>query len=313
MDRIENPQFQIEPEVASALDEWAELEDRARAEQADFLRELEPADDELVVRHRLARQRAETAGIDESVVREVEERQMRKLDIAKRYLDARIKPRFEFPPVVLDPPEPVSHDFWWARTDAYSSSDFRSTFRNDGLAFFGGPNGTPHSNWLGDTGLIHAQFGAVALFEIKPERLPASPVGRWLSEPFVDVFGGLLAHTTSGSFPNGDSWSKCWMHLDHQVFQWGFGQNGPVPLVRGQKHEVHELVNEEDDNRTHPRSMPGFTPMPGIMFGGILPAQSLWARLEVRFDVQIEGAGSFLWCDPEVRLVTHHWPLRTIS
>jgi hypothetical protein len=313
MERIENPRFEYASDVASALDRWAAAEQRARDEEWELTRELAPTGEESEIRQRLLRRWAEEAGIDESLVRRVHELQSSKLDLARRRLDVRIRPKFEYPPIVLDPPEPVSHDFWWAHTDWFHTRDFSSSFRDDGLAFFGGPNGTPSSNWLGDTDLLHAHFGAVAWFEIKPERLPSSPLGRWLSEPSVDISGRVLARTTSGSFPNGDSWSKCWLHLDHQVFQWGFGPDGPVPIVLGQRHEVVQLVDEEDDERTLPRQMNGFTPIPGFMFSGILPAQSLWARIEVRFDVQIEGAGSFLWCDPEVRLVTHQWPLRVIS
>lgn len=313
MPRLDNPQFPLEADIATALDAWTESDQRSRDTLVALQQELATDEEELEIRRRTAQRSAESAGVDEEMVRTVERHQMRKLDFARRFIDVRAGVRFA--DIVRDPPPPppISRDFWWARTDSFHTSHFGSEFRSDGLVFTGGPNGTPSSNWLGDTDLIHAHFGAVAMFEITPARLPSSPSGRWFSEPFVDIVGGLLSRTTSGAFPSGDSWSKCWMHLDHQLFQWGFGPNGPEPIVLGQAHSTEHLVNEEDDERTITRSLPGFQLMPNIMFGGLNLTQSLWARLEVRFDVQVEGAGSLLWCDPVVRLVTHHWPLRVLS
>jgi hypothetical protein len=315
MNRIDNPQFDFDPEIAAALDRLNEEDERVRAADAELHAALAPTEEEVELKRAFAERSAEAAGLDESIVLRLQEQRLRKVEIAREFIDVRVKKHWELPPVLLDPPPPPppSRDFWWARTEWSHTDHFSSSSQPDGLVFSGGPNGTPASNWLGDTDLIHAGFGAVAFFEIRPDRLPDSPSGLWFSDPHVDLSGGLLGHTTSGSFPNGDSWSKCWLHLDHQVFQWGFGPDGPAPLVRGQAHSVVQLLDEADDDRSFPRPLGGFTPLPAILFGGVLTGQSLWARLEVRFDVQIEGAGSFLWCDPVVRLVTHHWPLRVIS
>jgi hypothetical protein len=306
MNRRENPNFQLDQEIAEAMDRWGEDDERNRTLDSELQTALAPNDEARGVRRRFFRRQAAETGINEAAVEQFNNENIRQMESARQLVDARLDSDFRFrldSDYLADifspqPPPPVSHDFWWARTDWTHSSEFRSNSGNDGLDLTGGPNGTPHSNWLGDTDLIHANFGAVAMFEITPNRLPDSPSGRWLSEPFVSLFGGLLGRTTGGDFPGGDSWSKCWLHLDQQLFHWGFGQNGPVPLILGQAHTVTNLLFEENAERTFHRPLGGFTPVPSVMFGGVNRAQSLWARIEVRFDVQIEGAGSLLWCEP---------------
>jgi len=147
----------------------------------------------------------------------------------------------------------------------------------------------------------------VALFELQADRIPMSLSRRWLSTPYVELFGGLVAHTANYTFA--DAWSKCWMHRDQQIFQNGFGENGPTPIVLGQAHEFETLVFEEDQDRTVNVGLRGFQPMPPVAFTNINPTQSLWARVEIRFDTQTEGAGSLLWIDPQVLLRTFQWPL----
>ncbi|PWC07346.1 hypothetical protein [Mycetocola zhujimingii] len=321
MNRRENPHFTLDPEIASAIARWEEDDQRDRDFDVEVHAALAPGDEEREIRQRLLRRQAEENGFGEDSVRQFGERNARQLDSVRSLIEARLDSKFRY---VLDrdylsdiftpqPPAPLSRDFWWAQTSWSHTNHFQSRDGADGLDFFGGPNGTPSSNWLGDTDLIRANFGAVAMFEITRDRIPDSPSGRWFSEPFVSLFGGLLGRTTSGAFPNGDSWSKCWLHLDQQLFHWGFGQDGPVPLVLGQAHTVTNLLFEENAERTFARPLGGFTAVPSVMFGGVNRAQSLWSRIEVRFDVQIEGAGSLLWCDPVVRLITHQWPLRVIA
>jgi hypothetical protein len=107
----------------------------------------------------------------------------------------------------------------------------------------------------------------------------------------------------------GDLWSKCWLHRNQQIFQFGFGPNGPAPIILAQANEVETLIHEEDGDRPVHVGLPGFKWMPPLIFGNVNLASTLWARLEVRFDIQTEGAGSLLWLDPEVIIRTFQWPL----
>lgn len=200
-------------------------------------------------------------------------------------------------------PGPTDPTFWWARTDWWTSSDFNSSMAKEGLRFSGGPS-------THDGDLHRSSFGAVALFELPSDRIPMSLSRRWLSTPHIEVLGGFVAHTADYAFT--DAWSKCWMHRDQRLYQWGFGQDGPVELPLGQAHEVEQLVFEEDQDRTVNVGLRGFQWMPPVTFSNINPASSLWARVEVRFDVQTEGAGSILWIDPELILRTFQWPLTAL-
>jgi hypothetical protein len=102
------------------------------------------------------------------------------------------------------------------------------------------------------------------------------------------------------------------MHRDQQLFQRGFGQDGPVPIVLGQAHESENLIFEEDGDRSVHVGLRGFQWMPPVTFGNINLANSLWSRVEIRFDIQTEGAGTLLWLDPEVLLRTFQWPLTAL-
>jgi hypothetical protein len=90
------------------------------------------------------------------------------------------------------------------------------------------------------------------------------------------------------------------------------GANGPVPLILGKAHEFENLIFEEDGGRPVHVGLRGFQFMPPLMISNINPRLSLWARLEVRFDIQTEGAGSLLWADPEVLVRTFQWPLNPL-
>ena len=82
--------------------------------------------------------------------------------------------------------------------------------------------------------------------------------------------------------------------------------------VVGEAHEVETLVFEEDGDRTINVGLRGFQWMPPVLFGNLNPALSLWSRVELRFDIQTEGAGSLLWIDPTLILRTYQWPLTAL-
>jgi hypothetical protein len=215
---------------------------------------------------------------------------------SKNYFFDRQVPKLA--PQEPQPPAPKPRDptFWWADSHAYSSAGVNSSFEPDGLHFSGGFN-------RDDQSLLLCSFGGVARFELQWDRIPDSPSGRWTSAPHVELFGGLLAFTDAGNFWTGDCWSKCAVTRRQTILQFGLGGE----VVRGEHKEEESLVDEDGRSRTISKPMPGFQPMPMVVFGG-LTIGSVWAELEVRFDIQLEG-NSFLWIDPAVLLLrTFQWP-----
>jgi hypothetical protein len=155
-------------------------------------------------------------------------------------------------------------------------------------------------------------FGAVALFELQADRIPMSLSHRWLSTPYVELFGGLFGYTGDDDILTGDLWSKCWMHRDQQLYQFGFGPDGPTQIILGQAHESETLIFEEDGDQSVHVGLRGYQWMPPVTFGYIYPTRSIWARLEIRFDIQTEGAGSILEINPNVLLRAFQWPLTSL-
>ena len=200
------------------------------------------------------------------------------------------------------PPGPTDHSFWWAETEWAHPGDFTSDFRDDGLHF-----GAGISHHSGD--LRIDRFGAWATFEVQPERIPHSSIGRWRSTPHVELFGGVRGYSGTEDIFTGDLWSKCWMYRRQRLFQRGIGPTGPEPIVRGEREEWQTLIFEEDGGRAVRFDMPGFQWMPPIDFGGVSTADSLFCELKISFEIQVEGAGTILWADPEVLLRTFQWPL----
>jgi hypothetical protein len=203
------------------------------------------------------------------------------------------------------PVAPIDHTFWWAETDPFIPGHMAANWGDDGLHFTGGP--THH-----DGDLFNTNFGATAFFEIQRERLPTSSSGRFISTPHIELFGGLLGYTGDDDITTGDLWSKCWLHLRQTVLQFGLGPTGPSPIVLGNAETHDVLIFEENADRSVHVNMPGLKLMPAVAFGGVNPASPLFAHLEVRFDIQLEGAGTLIWCDPEVLLRTFQWPLQPI-
>lgn len=318
MFNFQHPDHNVPDEILSSLGNFHDAELATMARQDRIAQLARPNEEE----RRLIADIRESAAQDGCMssemlqtLRDVRSRIFRRLRDEINVSDA-IRMPFDLHPwdTELSVPDHTDPTFWWARTewwhsnrnpaepDEDSSASFRADLRKDGLHFFGGV--TTH-----DGDLYKDVFGAVAVFELQPERIPQSSAGLWRSTPHVELFGTLLGYTGDDDIFTGDLWSKCWMHRSQQIFQWGFGQNGPVPIVLGQADEHQSLIFEENAERTVHVGLPGFQWMPPVTFGGINIANSLWARLEVRFDIQTEGAGSLLWLDPEVLLRTFQWPL----
>ena len=229
----------------------------------------------------------------------------------------------EFPPTPPPPPA-TDHSFWWARSDATVDSPYTIRFLNDGL-HIGGE--LTHQSGA----LISRHVGLTALFELQSARIPRSPSGSWASQPWLEMFGGVLGHIPRGHFwielpfvsdSDDDCWAKCWIVLRQLVYQIGFGPDGPIRMVRGSASRSLPLVvieNSSNDNvlsPSHPQTrfvqLPGAVSMPSLILRDVSLGDSLWAELSVQVDVQLEGDGSSIQMAPEVLVRTFQWPLLPI-
>ncbi len=309
MDEISNPNQLLPDDVVTALRRLQESAFSARRREAELGRLSRPTADERRRLFELKREAFSGEGPREGALERIAELRRRQFTRVEATLRERIAGPADFrllPIELLPPPAPpVDPFFLWARTDWWWDPGMQAHFHDDGLHFTGGP--TSH-----DGDLKYYSFGANAVFAIDPGRLPPPNAGFFGSTPHVELFGGLVAHTGDDDLFTGDLWSKCWMHRDQQIFQLDFGRTGPEPVVLGQAHEVEALIFEENADRTVHVPLRGFQWMPPVHFRGINVANTLLAKLEIRFDIQLEGAGALLWTDPEVLLRTFHWPLRSI-
>ncbi|MEV4702653.1 hypothetical protein [Actinoplanes sp. NPDC049316] len=204
-------------------------------------------------------------------------------------------------------PAPEPPDFWWASTQPFDTAGHTMSWEDDGLHIFGGP--TLHV-WNGDR---HETFGAVANFTITADRFPQAPPasGWWRSRPWVELFGGIVTFAPDWDLLQGHGMASCVLRLRHTVFQLGFGQQGPVPVVLGEAVSERTLSDLEDTGYSRHSGMPGWTRLPEVRFQHArrTPADTVFAEVEVRFDIHLKAAGALVWCDPEILLRNFQWPL----
>jgi hypothetical protein len=303
---IQHPSHHVPDEVAVSIRKLREVELATLARQDEIAKLARPNEEErrLLIEDQVST--AHARGINADMLQRRREVNTRRFERVARALEGTVAIRQPFELVTLDDkptlPPPTDPTFWWAKTDWWLTEGISADSRSDGLHFMGGivrHNGDLHTE----------NFGAVALFELQAERIPLSLSRRWLSTPHVELFGELIGNTGDSDIFTGDIWSKCWMHRDQQLFQMGFGAGGPVPIILGQAHESEILIFEENRGRSEHVGLRGFQWMPPVTFGNINPAHSLWARVEVRFDIQTEGEGALFAPYPEVLLRTFQWQL----
>ncbi|WP_442496835.1 hypothetical protein [Methylobacter sp. sgz302048] len=208
--------------------------------------------------------------------------------------------------VVFPPPAVTDHSFWWAQTAVSSiAPDTRADFRDDGLHFFGGPK---VNNYDGE---MHTSFGATALFALQPERIPTSASGWFMSSPHVEIFGGIVAFAPDWDLIQGNGIASCNLVLRQTVFQWKFGQSGPVAGIVNQAESNEQWIYLKNTGYSRHANMPGFKPIPPVGFheSQFNRNEQLMAEIEVRFDIYLNTTGALLWCDPEVLLRNFQWPL----
>jgi hypothetical protein len=206
--------------------------------------------------------------------------------------------------LVFPKPQLTDPFFWWAETTPMLAPEMTANFLKDGLHFSGGPK---VNNYNDD---IRASFGATAHFALQPERRPNSVF--YKSSPSVEILGGVDAFAPDYDYLQGHGIASCSLVLRQMIFQWGFGQTGPVQVSVAQAVSNDQwLINVEDEGFSVHQDMPGLISLPPVTFNisQFHANEDLWAELEVRFDIYIKQEGALLWCNPDVILRTFQWPL----
>jgi len=314
-----NPNFLFEDGLDEAQDSWQETIQRQQEFDDELNEALRPSEEEMAVRTELLERSVEVMGLDRERLSLLKKFADSKYETIERYKE---RPRFDFellPPIVYDPPPPPppSRDFWWAKTMSFHHPEFSSRFGPEGLVFTGGLWPWKYSGAFGETDYITRTFRAVAYFEITPDRIPPSPSGLYFSRPWVSVNGALRGTTTNASWVDyqfqGDSAAKAWLHLDHHIYQVGFGMNGPAPITRARAHKEDRMFSFVNTGRSHVVPMWGDRSLPELVIRDVNTLNSLWAEIEIRIDVQAKNAGSAVEAMPTVVFNTHHWPLEPIG
>jgi hypothetical protein len=209
------------------------------------------------------------------------------------------------PPMDFEPsaPEPMDTQFWAADWTSSTTPPFVASSQADGIHFTG--------RKTSDSGSLQfLSYGVKSRYGISADRIPPSATGRWRSAPHIELFGRLLAYTGSYDIFTGDCWSKCWMIRRQTLTQFRFGPTGPVPTVIGEGIQVQPIFNEENRHVHVELPMPGFQFMPPVVLTQIFGGLTIWAELEVRFDIQLEGS-SLHWIHPfDLLLRMFQWPLQ---
>ncbi|MGW4239330.1 hypothetical protein ACWEJP_21340 [Streptomyces sp. NPDC004749] len=305
-----NPKHSMPEEVIKELDLAQQEELEEMHQQRDLAKYARPDEEARAHIAETRRSVARSLGIDldDYRAREAEHRarQLRKLEeVAETHvgLDRHLSP------LDLEPPAPRAADpsFWFARAEASETTPFNGKFLADGLHFTG--KATYNSG-----SLSFRNFGARFRYELQSNRIPPTSTGRWRSDPHVEIFGGLLGSVGPPDLFSGDRWSKCWMIRRQTLFQFVFAPPGvDNRRILGQRVDAQNLIFLETSglggSGTRAVTLPGFQPMPSLVISSPSPGISIWAELEVRFDIQLEG-NSVLWIHPnDVLLRGFQWPL----
>ncbi|MFD5750412.1 hypothetical protein [Streptomyces sp. NPDC127033] len=307
---IVNPKHTLPEEVIKELDFSHQEELDTLHHQMELAKAAQPDEEAQTHSADLLRSVARASGVDLDEYRarasEYGARQVRKLEEAAEghaRIDRHLRP-LDLEPAV---PRAADPDFWFANAQASSTQPYTGRFLADGLHFTG------KLTYNGGS-LSFRNFGARFRYELQSNRIPATSTGRWRSDPHMELFGGLLGWVGPADLFSGDRWSKCWMIRRQTLFQFVFAPPGVDNRhILGERVEAQNLIFLESGglggSRMRAVNLPGFQPMPSLTISSPFPGQSIWAEVEVRFDIQVEGK-SLLWIDPgDCLLRAFQWPL----
>jgi hypothetical protein len=181
----------------------------------------------------------------------------------------------------------ASGEFLHAVTELRQEGGLKATNLTDGTHFWG------RRDYGGDD-LIRFSVGATSYFELRPERIPESPTGRYHSAPPADARGsvaGMHGQYHPIFFPDDKRCNlyRVFRHALHQLV------NGQWHLLgeRLQAETLIKLENETDD-RFRQVNLSGWMPSPEFDFGLVDRNLSVWAQVEIRFDVELEGPNAWI-------------------
>ena len=302
---VQHPGNPIPDEVAEGLRRFNEQELAAAAHQFEFAKLTRPTDEERELKRGLYETIGRSLGVD------IEEYLTQSSALKKRQFERiqsqelpTVQPYGDLVPMDFEPPAPERSDssFWASHWEWFGTPPFTGEVQPDGLHFRG--------KKTSDSGSLQfLNYGVRSWYGIDADRIPQSSTGRWRSAPHVELFGDLLAWTDDYDIFTGDSWSKCWMIRRQTLVQNLFGPTGPVPTKIGEAVEVQNIFNEENQHAHKVHRLPGFQGMPPVVINQIFGSLTIWAELEVRFDIQLEG-NALHWIEPFDLLVRmFQWPL----
>jgi hypothetical protein len=305
---IVHPGHPVPDEVAEGLRYIREEELAAQAQQDETAKLARPTEEEHRLIDEVYESVGQTLGLDVAKLRT-------RLEDIRTSKTRRIRDRgvtqtpkaYKLVPLDYEPgaPERTDRSFWWAETEwEHPRPDFTADMRADGLHFTGGI--FHHSR-----DPRHTRFWAQAKFELQADRIPPPTASdRWCSIPYVEIFGGVTGITGSEDPFTGELIANCWMHRRQRITNgFGFGPQGPVPIVLGEAGEWQPLILEQDNSRVVRVPMPGIVWMPPVRFSQPNRAASLWAELRILFEIEVDGHGSDILADPEILIRTFQWPL----
>ena len=301
MNQKAHPEHPVAPEIAEALRPNNHLEEEAAARRFELATLSRPSDEERAFKGTLQEALLKSQGIDPSQYRSDS------LGVKKTRLDRidnsdvpALQTYLELSPMDFEPPRPQRSDpnFWAADWNFSGTPPFTLEALPDGFHVRG-------KKTYDGGDLLFLSFSERARYELHFDRIPRPDRPPWRSAPHVELFGELMAWTADGDIFTGDCWSKCWMIRRQTLVQHIFGGTAKI----GEAIEVQHIFNEEDGNRTVTHRLPGFQPMPPVVLNSIFGSASIWAELEIRFEIQLEGSSLF-WIHPfDLVIRGFQWPL----
>jgi hypothetical protein len=141
--------------------------------------------------------------------------------------------------------------------------------------------------------LIHFSVGSTSFFELTPERIPDSPTGRYVSAPPADAYGSIAGWHAEHSFPFHADDKRCnvyrvFRHALHQHVNAQWRQLGET--YRNADIIKADIIKmENSDEQFRQVRLEGWLPSPELRVGLVDRRVSVWAQVEIRIDVELEG------------------------
>jgi hypothetical protein len=198
---------------------------------------------------------------------------------------------------VFGEPQPIlrtaSGEFRPVLTELRQEGGLMAANLPDGTHFWG------KCSYRGDR-LIRFSVGATSHFELRPENIPESATGRYHSAPPGDANGSIGGMTGPYSFPlhADDKWCHCFRIFRHALWQ---NVNGQWRCL-GERYQNETTIHLENVWGIGQKIVPlaGWMASPEFDF---TPDRTLsvWAQVEIRFDVELEGDAVISFGDDAAR------------